>query len=93
MDDERLSRAAISAAVTDLGWRFLLGSLRTHVPVASLAEAAALVAGAAAVTDSTSLTADVRADRVVLVLRSPDTGWIGAASPAQPRSPRSGRTA
>ena len=36
---DRMSRADISAAVTDLGWRFVLGVVRTSVPVGSLAGA------------------------------------------------------
>ena len=38
--EQVLSRAVASAAVEDLGWRLVLGTLRASVPVASLAEAA-----------------------------------------------------
>jgi 4a-hydroxytetrahydrobiopterin dehydratase len=48
MDDERsLSRAHISAAVDHLGWRLILGTVRTAVAVGGISEAAE-VAGAAA---------------------------------------------
>ena len=68
-----LSRQEISAAVTDLGWRYILGTARTCVRTRSLAEAAA-VAGrliaAAGEGASESLRADIRADQVVLTAQS-----------------------
>jgi 4a-hydroxytetrahydrobiopterin dehydratase len=85
MDEEaaepelKLTRAEISAAITDLGWRFILGSAQTRVRVGSLAQAASVarrvidVAGAGA---DESLRADIRRDQVILVLQSLRTGWV-----------------
>jgi 4a-hydroxytetrahydrobiopterin dehydratase len=42
MTDAVLSRPQASAAVTDLGWRFLMNDLETTVPVQSMDEAARL---------------------------------------------------
>ena len=42
--DAPLSRTAASAAVADIGWRFLLGDLAVSVPVRSLAQGSAVVA-------------------------------------------------
>ncbi|HBW19367.1 MAG TPA: 4a-hydroxytetrahydrobiopterin dehydratase, partial [Actinobacteria bacterium] len=39
-DGRELSRQEISGAVSELGWRQLLGTVRTCVPVGSLAQAA-----------------------------------------------------
>ena len=39
-----MTRQRASALVTDLGWRFLLGTYRTCVPVGSLTEAGAVAA-------------------------------------------------
>jgi 4a-hydroxytetrahydrobiopterin dehydratase len=64
---EQLSRRQISDAVTDLGWRLILQSVETAVPVQSLAQAAQVagrvteVAGAAA---DGSVALDLRPDRV-----------------------------
>ena len=71
--EQVLSRAVASAAVEDLGWRFVLGTLRTSVPVASLAEAAEVAARAVAAGGDDvdgHLRADLRPDRVVLTLQS-----------------------
>jgi 4a-hydroxytetrahydrobiopterin dehydratase len=65
----KLSRAEISAAVTDRGWRYVLRSASTSVPVGSLAEAAELAARVAAAADGAtngSVRLDVRADRLVV---------------------------
>jgi 4a-hydroxytetrahydrobiopterin dehydratase len=62
-----------------LGWRLILGVLITHVPVASLAEAAeaAKIAVEAVGPDGDGhLTADVLADRVVLRLHSVADGRV-----------------
>lgn len=62
----------ISTAVSGSGWRYVLMALRASVPVDSLAHAvdvaSRLVDGA-----EDSLSLDVRRDRIVLTLRSPDT--------------------
>jgi 4a-hydroxytetrahydrobiopterin dehydratase len=68
-----LTRQEISAAITDLGWRLILGNARTHVRVASLAQAASvaghIIAAAGAAADD-SLRLDIRRDQVILTLQS-----------------------
>jgi 4a-hydroxytetrahydrobiopterin dehydratase len=76
---ERLTRAAISAAVGDLGWRLVLGVVRTSVPVDSLAAgvaAAGVVADAAGVDAGEHVWCDVRADRLVVSVQSRAVGWV-----------------
>jgi 4a-hydroxytetrahydrobiopterin dehydratase len=74
-----LTRQEISAAITDLGWRFILGRAQTHVRVGSLAQAASVAgdvidsAGAGA---DESLRVDIRRDHVVLTLQSLRAGWV-----------------
>ncbi|GAB3833253.1 VOC family protein [Kribbella italica] len=71
--EQVLSRQEASDAVQDAGWRFLLGALRTSVPVGSLARAIGLAADAVAVCGDDAdqhLRADARPDRVVLTLQS-----------------------
>jgi 4a-hydroxytetrahydrobiopterin dehydratase len=71
--DEPLTRQAASDAVGDDGWRFLLGTLRTTVPVSSLPLAASVATAAVAACGPFAddhLHADLRADRVVLSLRT-----------------------
>jgi 4a-hydroxytetrahydrobiopterin dehydratase len=71
--EEVLSRPAASAAVAELGWRFILGTLRTTVPVASLGSAAEVAARAVALCGDDAdghLRAELRPDRVVLTLQS-----------------------
>ena len=72
--DQALTLQEISEAVTGHGWRLVLGVARTTVRTSSLAQAAA-VAGriaAAGLGAGGSLAADVRADRVILTIRSPE---------------------
>jgi 4a-hydroxytetrahydrobiopterin dehydratase len=70
---EKLSRTAASAAVENLGWRYLLGTIVTSVAVKGtaqalqVADAAADACGAAA---DKHLTTHLRADRVELSLQS-----------------------
>jgi 4a-hydroxytetrahydrobiopterin dehydratase len=74
--DENLSRTAASAAVGELGWRFLLGAVQTAVPLASIAEGVRVVAAAVAAAGPAadgSLGVDLRANRVTFTLRSPST--------------------
>ena len=53
MDDERFPlRAQISSAVEDLGWRLILGTVRTAVTVSGIAEAADVVQVAAEAADA-----------------------------------------
>jgi 4a-hydroxytetrahydrobiopterin dehydratase len=78
VDDESriavaLRRQEASDAVTGLGWRYVLGVLRTSVRVESLVQAADLVARVVAAGGSDAdgrLWMDVRRDQVVLSLQS-----------------------
>ncbi len=77
--EEILSRQAASDAVGDQGWRFLLGTLRTSVPVGSLARAAEVAASAVEVCGAEAdrhLRADLRPDQVVLTLQSSDRAAV-----------------
>ena len=74
-----LTRSEISAAITGLGWRFILGAARTHVRVGSLAQAAAVtghVIDAAGAGADESLRVDIRRDHVILTLQSLRSGWV-----------------
>jgi 4a-hydroxytetrahydrobiopterin dehydratase len=73
-----MSRAAASAAVTDLGWRYVLGAFVTTVPVPSLAVAgqiAARVAASAGAAAGDHVRLDVRTDRVVITVQTFSIGW------------------
>lgn len=73
--EKRLSRQEVSDAVGDLGWRFLLGTVRTSVPVGSLAQGAEVAAKAVAACDDHAdghLCVDIRPGRIVLTLQSLD---------------------
>jgi 4a-hydroxytetrahydrobiopterin dehydratase len=77
----KLTRQEASDAVTGLGWRYVLGLLRTCVRVDSLAQAAEVAARMAAVSGPDSdecLWMDLRRDGLVLSLRSLATGWVTA---------------
>jgi 4a-hydroxytetrahydrobiopterin dehydratase len=68
-----LSRREVSDAVSGLGWRYVLGVVRTCVRVGSLARAADVAACAAAASGPDAdehLWMDLRRDRVVLSLQS-----------------------
>jgi 4a-hydroxytetrahydrobiopterin dehydratase len=68
-----LSAREASDAVSGLGWRYVLGLLRTSVRVQSLAQAADVATRAVAASGPDAdqhLWADVRRDRVVLTLQS-----------------------
>ena len=76
-----LTRQEASDAVSDLGWRFLLGALRTCVLVHSMTEAAEVGASAVAACGADAgdhLRADLRAERVVLTLQSPELAAVTA---------------
>ena len=76
-----MSRVAASAAVTDLGWRYVLGAFVTTVPVPSLEAAghvAARVAASAGATAGDHMRLDVRADRVVITVQTFSIGWTTA---------------
>jgi 4a-hydroxytetrahydrobiopterin dehydratase len=74
-----LTRQEISAAITGRGWRFILGTARTHVRVGSLAQAASVaghVIDAAGTGADESLRVDIRRDHVILTLQSLRSGWV-----------------
>lgn len=73
MDEQRLSRTAVSAAIGDQGWRYVLGVAWAAVRVGSLAQAAevGVHAAAAAGPDADGhLRVDLRPDRAVLGVQS-----------------------
>jgi len=78
MDEFRkMSRREASEAVTDLGWRLVLGEFRTEVLTGSLPLAADVAARAAAEPGADGhLGIDVRADRVILALQTPAVAWV-----------------
>jgi 4a-hydroxytetrahydrobiopterin dehydratase len=74
-----LTRQQASDAVTALGWRYILGVVRTSVRVRSLPEAANVAARAVAAAGDDArhcLRADLRPDRVILTVQSPDTPTV-----------------
>ena len=76
----KLSRTEASAAVTRLGWRLVLGELRTEVQTGSLPLAADVAARAASAAGAEGhLRLDVRADRVILSLQTAAVGWVTEA--------------
>jgi 4a-hydroxytetrahydrobiopterin dehydratase len=69
--DRKLSRTEASHAVTGLGWRLVLGDLRTEVLTGSLPLAADVAGRAAALPHAQGhLRLDIREDRVVLTLQT-----------------------
>jgi 4a-hydroxytetrahydrobiopterin dehydratase len=73
----KLSRPEASDAVTYLGWRLVLGELRTEVRTGSLPLAVDVAAWAASVAGADGhLRLDVRADRVMLALQTAAVGWV-----------------
>jgi len=80
-DAELLSRTAASTAVEALGWRYLLGSLDASVPVASMAEAAALAAAVVTACGSDAdehLRLDLRPDRLEIRVQTRRRGGVTA---------------
>ena len=78
-DDTPLSRTAASAAVQDIGWRYLLGSLAAAVPVRSLAQASAVAAAAVTACGDDAddhLRIDLRPDRVELTVQTVALGEV-----------------
>jgi 4a-hydroxytetrahydrobiopterin dehydratase len=76
-----LTRAAASAAVEAIGWRYLLERLSCSVPVGSLKDAlavGALAVGAANGPIDAHLRLDLRPDRVELALQTRATGRVTA---------------
>ena len=77
--DRKLSRTEASHAVTGLGWRYVLGDLRTEVLTGSLPLAADVAARAAALPHAEGhLRMDVRQDRVVLAVQTAAIAWVTA---------------
>jgi 4a-hydroxytetrahydrobiopterin dehydratase len=77
---QKLSRQEASDAVTRLGWRLVLGELRTEVWTGSLPLAADVAARAASAAGAEGhLRLDVRADRVILSLQTAAAGWVTEA--------------
>jgi 4a-hydroxytetrahydrobiopterin dehydratase len=73
----KLSRQEASDAVTGLGWRLVLGELRSEVLTGSLPLAADVAGRAAAVPGAEGhLRLDVRADRVIASLQTAAVGWV-----------------
>ena len=73
----KLSRPQASDAVTRLGWRLVLGELRTEVLTGSLVLAADVAARAATVAGAEGhLRLDVRSDRVLLSLQTGSSGYL-----------------
>jgi len=80
-EDRKLTRTEASDAVSDLGWRYILGWLRASVPAASLAEAAEVATRAAAAAGpdaDATLWLDVRHDQVILALQDRATAEVTA---------------
>jgi 4a-hydroxytetrahydrobiopterin dehydratase len=73
----KLSRGEASAAVTGLGWRYVLGEFRTEVETGSLPLAADVAARAAAEPGAEGhLRMDVRSDRVIFALQNAAVAWV-----------------
>jgi 4a-hydroxytetrahydrobiopterin dehydratase len=80
--DTSLSRRQISASVTGLGWRFVLGLLRTCVPVVSLGQAAGVAARVVAAGGpdiGEHLWLDLRHDRLIVSVQSLATATVTAS--------------
>jgi 4a-hydroxytetrahydrobiopterin dehydratase len=75
---ESLSRGQISSAVDDLGWRFVLGAVRTSVAVRSMGQAVDVAARVVRTCHEagTNLAVDIRQDRVLLRLQPPVNGSL-----------------
>jgi 4a-hydroxytetrahydrobiopterin dehydratase len=77
--DAPLSRTAASAAVADIGWRYLLGELAVSVPVQSLAQGSAVAEAAVAAGGDDAdaqLRVDLRPDRVELSVQDRKAGAV-----------------
>ena len=80
-----LSRAAASAAVAELGWRYVLGVALTSVHAGGLrqaADAAAAIAAQAGPAAEDRLLADVRGSQLILTVRNPAGGLLTEAETA-----------
>jgi 4a-hydroxytetrahydrobiopterin dehydratase len=74
----KLSRHALSAAVSDLGWRLVLNRLDTAVAVTSMADAVRLAERIVAATDAGHLRLDLRPDAVLVTVDPGDEPLTGA---------------
>ncbi len=77
--DESVTRTEASDAVSDLGWRYVLGTLCTFVPVSSstqAAEAARTIVHATGDDADGHLRLDLRRDTVVVTLHSSATASV-----------------
>jgi 4a-hydroxytetrahydrobiopterin dehydratase len=80
LSEPQLSRGEIADSVHDLGWRLILRAVHSAVRVTSLAEAARVAARLTEVAgDTTSLSIDLRPDRVHLRVSARGHGWPTAA--------------
>jgi 4a-hydroxytetrahydrobiopterin dehydratase len=80
--DVPLSRTAASAAVTALGWRFILGVARTTVQAGGLrqaADAAAAIAAEAGQAADGRLLIDVRGGQLILTVQNPSGSSLAEA--------------
>jgi 4a-hydroxytetrahydrobiopterin dehydratase len=68
--EQVLSRTAASDAVSEQGWRFILGTLRASVEVRSMAQAVDVAQRVAGDSDG-RLRVDLRPSRVILTVQSP----------------------
>lgn len=78
-DDVVLSGTAVSAAVGGLGWRYVLGSLRTSIvlgPMWQVAEVATELIRACGPDADRCLLLDLRPGRLELTLRPPDVAGL-----------------
>jgi 4a-hydroxytetrahydrobiopterin dehydratase len=70
MDQEKLTRMQVSGAVSDLGWRLILGALCTQVATGSLLRGAEAAARLAVLDDgSGNLRMDIRDDRLLIAVQ------------------------
>ncbi|SDP25178.1 4a-hydroxytetrahydrobiopterin dehydratase [Nakamurella panacisegetis] len=77
--DRALTRTAASIAVEAIGWRYLLGTLATSVPVGTLADALRLADVATAACGDRAdghLRLDLRPDRLELSLQTRKSGFV-----------------
>ncbi|MDG6101669.1 VOC family protein [Dactylosporangium aurantiacum] len=84
-----MNRQELSDAVSDAGWRYVLGTLMTTVPVGSVAEAARVAARCAAAAGPDAdghLWLDLRADHVQVSLRTIGEGRPGERDVALARA-------
>ncbi len=73
----KLTRQQISDAVAEHGWRLILGTVQTHVLTESLGVGAQFAGRVAEISGADGhVLFDLRDDRVVVTVRSPDEDWV-----------------